>query len=53
MKSREARIAAFDKVRLKEALERLVQLYTAWGQPEKAADWQKKLTEFPGNATPR
>ena len=31
--------------RLTEALERLVQLYDAWGQKEKAAEWRKKLEE--------
>jgi tetratricopeptide (TPR) repeat protein len=29
--------------RLTEAIERLVQLYDAWGQPEKAAEWRAKL----------
>jgi hypothetical protein len=31
--------------RLREALERLVQLYTTWGQKAKAEEWQKKLDE--------
>jgi hypothetical protein len=26
-----------------EAIERLVQLYNEWGQPEKAAKWRAKL----------
>ena len=30
----------------KDALEQLVKLYTAWGQPDKAAGWQKQLDEF-------
>jgi serine/threonine protein kinase/tetratricopeptide (TPR) repeat protein len=46
MKQRESKIPAAFKVRLKEALERLVQLYTDWGQPKKGADWQKTLDEF-------
>jgi hypothetical protein len=29
--------------RLREALERLVQLYDAWGQKDKADEWRKKL----------
>jgi serine/threonine protein kinase/tetratricopeptide (TPR) repeat protein len=31
------------KARLTEALERLVQLYDAWGKQEKAAEWRKQL----------
>ena len=31
---------------LGDTLTRLVQLYTAWDKPEKAAEWQKKLDEF-------
>ncbi|MCW5551685.1 MAG: serine/threonine protein kinase [Verrucomicrobiae bacterium] len=46
MKLRESRIPNDGKVRLKEALERLVQLYETAGQAEKAADWKKKLVEF-------
>jgi hypothetical protein len=34
-----------EKVRLTEALERLVQLYDAWGKPEQARQWRKKLEE--------
>src|SRR5207249_5022929 len=43
MKQREAKIPANAKVRLTEALERLVQLYDAWGKPDKAAEWRKEL----------
>ena len=32
--------------RVTESLERLVQLYEAWGKPVQAAEWNKKLTEF-------
>jgi hypothetical protein len=32
-------------IRLTEALERLAQLYEAWGQDDKAAEWRKKLDE--------
>jgi tetratricopeptide (TPR) repeat protein len=31
--------------RLPQALERLVQLYTAWGHNDKAREWQQKLDE--------
>ncbi len=37
--------------RLREALERLVQLYAAWGQKDKADEWRKKL-EAAKAATP-
>jgi serine/threonine protein kinase/tetratricopeptide (TPR) repeat protein len=45
MKQREARIPSAGKVRLTEALERLVALYEATGQKDKAAAWRKKLDE--------
>ena len=32
--------------RITESLERLVQLYDAWGQPAQAADWRQKLAKF-------
>ena len=37
---------AASKVRLKEALERLVRFYGDFGQPEKAVEWKQKLTDF-------
>ncbi|MSU51737.1 MAG: tetratricopeptide repeat protein [Opitutus sp.] len=46
MKQREAKMLATVKVRLKEALERLVRLYTDLSQPEKAAVWQQKLEQW-------
>ena len=46
MKQREATIPAAARVRLTEALERLVQLYDAWGQKDKADAWLKKLEEY-------
>jgi serine/threonine protein kinase/tetratricopeptide (TPR) repeat protein len=42
VKQREAKIPVSLKVRLTEALERLVQLYDAWGKPEEAAKWRKE-----------
>ena len=33
------------KPRPVEALERLVQLYDAWGKPEEAAKWRAKMEE--------
>jgi hypothetical protein len=43
LKQREAKIPANGKVRLTEALERLVQLYDATGQKDKAHEWRKQL----------
>jgi hypothetical protein len=45
MKQREATIPAGAKKYLTEALERLVQLYDAWGKPEQAQKWRKELEE--------
>ena len=45
MKQREATIPPQGKVRLTEALDRLVRLYEATGQKDKAAEWRKKLAE--------
>jgi serine/threonine protein kinase/tetratricopeptide (TPR) repeat protein len=42
MKEREGKIPPQSKVRLTEALERLVQLYESRGQKEKADAWRKK-----------
>ena len=45
MKAREAKVP---KPRLTQAGERIVKLYEAWGQPEKAAEWRAKLDrKFP------
>ena len=46
MKQWEDKIPAVGKPRVKETLQRLVQLYTATDQSEKAAEWNKKLAEF-------
>jgi hypothetical protein len=43
MKQRELKIPPQGKVRLSEALERLVQLYEATGQMDKAEQWRKEL----------
>jgi serine/threonine protein kinase/tetratricopeptide (TPR) repeat protein len=52
MKLREAKIPASRKVRLIEALDRLVQLYEAWGQPAEAAKWRKELEAVKAAAAP-
>jgi len=46
MKQREEKISAGSKRYLKETLQRLMQLYQAMGQSEKAAEWSKRLAEF-------
>jgi len=46
MKQREDKIPASGKSRLKETLQRLVQLYAATGRPEQAAEWKKKLAQL-------
>ncbi|MEI4927474.1 hypothetical protein Q8G50_33700, partial [Klebsiella pneumoniae] len=43
MKEREAKIPTAAKPRLTEALERLVQLYDAWGRKDRADAWRAKL----------
>ena len=43
MKAREAKIPTNGKFRLTEALERLVNLYDAWGKRDKTAEWRRKL----------
>jgi tetratricopeptide (TPR) repeat protein len=46
MKQREDKIPAASKRHVKETIQRLVKLYEATDQPEKAAEWKKKLAEF-------
>ncbi len=57
MKAREAKIPPQGKPRLAEASGRVVELYETLGQPEKAAEWRKKLdfksTELPSNVFAR
>jgi tetratricopeptide (TPR) repeat protein/tRNA A-37 threonylcarbamoyl transferase component Bud32 len=43
MKARAAQIPPLGQPRLSEAAERVIQLYEAWGQPEKAAVWRARL----------
>jgi serine/threonine protein kinase/tetratricopeptide (TPR) repeat protein len=46
MKNREEKIPTISRTRPKEALQRLVQLYEATEQSDKAAEWKEKLAEF-------
>ena len=43
LKARDAKIPAPAKKNLAEAAARVVELYEAWGQKEKAAEWRAKL----------
>jgi tetratricopeptide (TPR) repeat protein/tRNA A-37 threonylcarbamoyl transferase component Bud32 len=43
MKARAARLPAVDRPRLLEAAVRVIRLYEAWGKPEQAAVWKRKL----------
>jgi hypothetical protein len=43
MKERETKFPAASKMYLTMSLERLVQLYEAWGKPDDAAKWKKEL----------
>ena len=42
IKKRQAELPKTEKIRLTEAAERLVQLYTAWGKADQADRWQKE-----------
>jgi len=46
LKQREAKIPRPAKPRVREAMERLVQLYETTERPAPAAEWRQKLTEF-------
>jgi hypothetical protein len=43
MKAREKTIPSLDKVRLREAAERVIRLYEEWGKFDQAAVWKTKL----------
>lgn len=43
MAQRAATMAAADRSNLKDAGERIVELYRDWGKPEKVAEWQRRL----------
>ncbi|MDG3004712.1 serine/threonine-protein kinase [Paludisphaera mucosa] len=47
LKAREAGLVAKDRPLAAEAGDRIVRLYTAWGRPEKAAEWRGKLGAEP------
>jgi eukaryotic-like serine/threonine-protein kinase len=43
LKERAANFPPEGKVRVTEAIQRLIDLYTAWDKPDQAAEWRKKL----------
>jgi tetratricopeptide (TPR) repeat protein/serine/threonine protein kinase len=47
LNQRQAQIPAYAKKYLAEALDRLVQLYDAWGKPDEAARWRAELDKLP------
>ncbi len=51
MKQREETIPPQGKPRLPEAVERLVQLYDAWGKPDEAEKWRKELKDLKHRGT--
>jgi hypothetical protein len=55
LKVRAAKIPAVGKPRLREAAERVIRLYEAWGKPDKAAEWKKKtgLEDLPDDVFAR
>jgi tetratricopeptide (TPR) repeat protein len=53
MKRREDKMPQEDKARLIESLERLVQLYDAWGRKDNADEWRKKWEAAKPGAKPR
>ncbi len=52
MKQREAKIPPQGKIRLTEALERLVQLYEAMGPKDEAKKWQAERSKYPPPVAP-
>ena len=47
MKAREAMIPEQGKVRLPEALDRLIELYTTTDQPDEVQKWQAERAKYP------
>jgi tetratricopeptide (TPR) repeat protein len=52
LQQRQAKIPSDAKIRLTEALERLVQLYDVWQKKDQADAWRKKLEEAKATAKP-
>lgn len=52
MKQREGKIAPGSRSRLAEAADRLVALYTALGNPDKAEEWRAERRKYPAAVAP-
>jgi eukaryotic-like serine/threonine-protein kinase len=52
LKAREASIPDASRRRIAEARARIIALYDAWGKPEKAEEWRRKLIEAPKAPVP-
>jgi serine/threonine protein kinase/tetratricopeptide (TPR) repeat protein len=46
LKEREREIPPKRRIRIREALARVVQLYDGWGKTDKASEWRKELTKL-------
>ena len=52
MKQREAKIPPQGKVRLTEAVDRLIELYTATNKPDEVKKWRAERAKYPEVAPP-
>jgi eukaryotic-like serine/threonine-protein kinase len=52
MKQREKTIPEQGKIRLPEALDRLIELYTATNKPDDVKKWQAERAKYPAAAPP-
>jgi hypothetical protein len=52
MKQREKTIPQEGRVRLSEALDRLIDFYTATNKPDEVAKWQAERTKYPATVLP-
>ena len=53
LKAREKTLPPIFRVRLSNAAERIVQLYDAWGNKDKADEWRKKQPSPPAAVPPK
>jgi hypothetical protein len=47
MKQREKSVPAAGAIRLPEAVDRLIELCTAWGKPDEARKWRSERAKYP------
>jgi hypothetical protein len=53
LEAREARIPAPSRQRIVEARARIIELYDAWGQPDRAEEWRRQPVAAPEAPPPR